>query len=42
MDKAVGKIVEEIMYKKNVDGCGYNNNLVNRLINTKNVVIYAA
>jgi hypothetical protein len=39
VDKAVGKTVEEIRYKKNEDGCGYNNDLVNRLIDTKNIVI---
>jgi hypothetical protein len=42
VDKAVGKTVEEIMYKKTVDGCGYNNDLVNRLIDTKKVVLQEA
>jgi hypothetical protein len=39
VEKAVGKTVEEIVRKKTVDGCGCNNDLVNSLINTKNVVI---
>ena len=35
----MGKTVEEIVRKKTVDGCGYNNDLVNRLVDRKKVVL---